>query len=296
MRRRRRMSSTSEDHGWAEFIPARTCRRLAGVDMYYTRLGMLACLLAALGATDCHAENIIADGAHPVLADAETLVHPRLMASPAYGLFETELFARDVPGPNGQNLSYGGFDSTHPGDRELRASATAQQWPAYAGVAYPMAAYRAAVLHGVAGMAQFLRRNRTAFLGEDGPLARLSDRHGRIVLRPTSMYAVVLQRRLSREFLQHAPASARDASDWLAPYNDPIVAPHVWEKIRRAEAEAVSRLDVPYFLCNSLSGDILTASGGCAGRKALTSPITALAASLDAVLASAEEFSRGQKY
>jgi lantibiotic modifying enzyme len=36
---------------------------------------MLLCLLYVLRATDCHAENLIACGEHPVLVDMETLLH-----------------------------------------------------------------------------------------------------------------------------------------------------------------------------------------------------------------------------
>jgi lantibiotic modifying enzyme len=45
------------------------------IKRYYQRAGQLLCLLYVLGANDCHNENLIACGEHPVLVDLETLMH-----------------------------------------------------------------------------------------------------------------------------------------------------------------------------------------------------------------------------
>ncbi len=71
-----------DGYGWMEHVSGRSCRSDAGVDRYYRRAGALIAALHAAGATDCHFENVLADGEHPVVVDLETLMRPRLGASP----------------------------------------------------------------------------------------------------------------------------------------------------------------------------------------------------------------------
>ena len=42
---------------------------------FYQRSGILLCVIYALRGTDCHYENLIANGEHLVLIDMETLLH-----------------------------------------------------------------------------------------------------------------------------------------------------------------------------------------------------------------------------
>ena len=65
-------------HGWVEYVEHGPCPDLAAVGRYYERSGMLLGLLYVLEATDCHRENVIACGEHPVLIDTETLLCPRV--------------------------------------------------------------------------------------------------------------------------------------------------------------------------------------------------------------------------
>ncbi|MEA2720750.1 MAG: hypothetical protein QOJ39_2614, partial [Candidatus Eremiobacteraeota bacterium] len=67
-----------DGYGWAEFIEHDPCRDAADVERFYRRAGMLLCVLYLCGTTDCHFENLIAHGAHPVLIDAETILQPQL--------------------------------------------------------------------------------------------------------------------------------------------------------------------------------------------------------------------------
>ncbi|HZG07509.1 MAG TPA: type 2 lanthipeptide synthetase LanM [Allosphingosinicella sp.] len=64
-------------YGWVEYIEYTGCGRAEEIDLYYQRLGALLAILYVLGATDFHYENIIAQGAHPVLIDLETFFRPR---------------------------------------------------------------------------------------------------------------------------------------------------------------------------------------------------------------------------
>lgn len=61
-------------HGWVEFVDSSECQSGAGVERFYTRCGMLLAVIYALGTTDVHSENLIANGEHPVIVDLETLL------------------------------------------------------------------------------------------------------------------------------------------------------------------------------------------------------------------------------
>ncbi|MEI7606524.1 MAG: type 2 lanthipeptide synthetase LanM [Rhodospirillaceae bacterium] len=64
-------------YGWMEHVAAAPCRDENAVEHFYARSGGLFCLWWLLQGTDMHHENLIASGEHPVIVDAETLLHPR---------------------------------------------------------------------------------------------------------------------------------------------------------------------------------------------------------------------------
>lgn len=66
-----------DGYGWVEYVQYAGCTHADEIDLYYRRLGALLAILYVLGATDFHYENIIAQGAHPVLIDLETFFRPR---------------------------------------------------------------------------------------------------------------------------------------------------------------------------------------------------------------------------
>ncbi|MFJ5551661.1 type 2 lanthipeptide synthetase LanM family protein [Streptomyces sp. NPDC093225] len=66
------------DYGWVEFVAAGPCADATEVETFYRRQGALLALLHLVDGTDLHHENLIAVGPHPVLVDVETLFHPPL--------------------------------------------------------------------------------------------------------------------------------------------------------------------------------------------------------------------------
>ncbi|MEG3860873.1 type 2 lanthipeptide synthetase LanM family protein, partial [Microcoleus sp. herbarium12] len=64
-----------QTYGWVEFVEHLPIEDEAAARRFYQRTGMLLCLLYALGGTDCHHENLIANGEHLLLIDMETLMH-----------------------------------------------------------------------------------------------------------------------------------------------------------------------------------------------------------------------------
>ncbi|MFF1611582.1 type 2 lanthipeptide synthetase LanM family protein [Amycolatopsis sp. NPDC058278] len=97
-------------YAWVEYISARPA---GDVGRYYRRLGAQLALLHVLGATDIHAENVVAAGEHPVVVDVETLFQPRWTPhtdgghDPALTAVETSVLntfvlPRPVFGPHGR--------------------------------------------------------------------------------------------------------------------------------------------------------------------------------------------------
>ena len=66
------------EYGWIQFADHRYCRSKHERRSYYRNAGALLCVLYILRARDCHFQNLIACGVHPVLIDAETLFQPQL--------------------------------------------------------------------------------------------------------------------------------------------------------------------------------------------------------------------------
>ncbi|MBD2207954.1 type 2 lantipeptide synthetase LanM [Calothrix sp. FACHB-1219] len=65
-------------HGWVEFVEYSPCEDETEVKRFYQRTGILLGLLYILHGNDCHVENLIACGEHPVVIDLETVMHPTL--------------------------------------------------------------------------------------------------------------------------------------------------------------------------------------------------------------------------
>ncbi len=60
---------------WMEEVKFAPCKNQAAARRFYTRLGGMIAAAYLVKAVDCHRDNVIASGEHPVLVDAETLWH-----------------------------------------------------------------------------------------------------------------------------------------------------------------------------------------------------------------------------
>ena len=107
------------DYGWAEFVTHRFAAGNEELLSFYRGIGQLLALMRLLSGSDLHAENVIAQGASPVVVDCETLFTPKIPSSPTGygGAFDraSELTARTVlsvgllPG-RGMGLGWRGVD------------------------------------------------------------------------------------------------------------------------------------------------------------------------------------------
>ncbi len=67
-------SISGENYCIEEFIEHQSCTQIEEIQEYYRKYGVLIAITHLLGSSDLHMENLIADGADPVLVDTETLL------------------------------------------------------------------------------------------------------------------------------------------------------------------------------------------------------------------------------
>ncbi|WP_215548035.1 DUF4135 domain-containing protein [Amycolatopsis sp. CA-230715] len=165
-------------YGWARWVEHRPC---GDRPAYATRLGRALAVLWALGGTDLHQENVVGDGARPVLVDLETPlgIDPVLIAGEpgAWAVHDSVLSTSMLPGarpfdgaPNVGALAE--FLSSAP-DRERDALGED-------------------VLAGFLAAARNVTAHRDRLLGPDSPLAVFTGLPLRVLVRPTYRYAELL--------------------------------------------------------------------------------------------------------
>lgn len=98
-----------DGYGWMQFVAHKPCRSKAQLRGYYRNAGGLLCLLHLLRATDCHFQNIVACGEHPVLIDAEMLFQPALRSSDDWTVAHTGLLPSFRAGPGGGSYDVSGL-------------------------------------------------------------------------------------------------------------------------------------------------------------------------------------------
>ncbi len=216
----------ARDHGWSEFIEHRPCASAAEAGQFYRREGEALALLHALGACDFHQENLIADGAWPVLVDLEALFHPTLAGAASatavehacealhrtvlrVGLLPLRIAVdAGVPGADIGGMSApasqltpmpilvardAGTDRMAMARMQVRIDADAHRVTLPDGRMPPVVDHVDAVLEGFDRMYSFLLRHRDDLLAPDGPLAAFDRDRARVLVRSTSVYAVLLQ-------------------------------------------------------------------------------------------------------
>src|SRR6266566_6257646 len=224
-------------HGWVEFVEHEPCRDREEAQRYYRRAGMLLCLVYALEGTDCHYENIIASGEHPLLVDMETLMHhrPRLeeegegaqaqilaFEQMAHSVLRTGLLpnwqvindgraAYDVSGLGGiseQELEVRAPQWTHINtDRMTLEHAPVKMQiqvngPLLNGVPLRLEEHSEDVIAGFQGIYYFLLEQREALLADESPLHELADQQVRFVYRATRIYGALMDKLLHPKYLR----------------------------------------------------------------------------------------------
>lgn len=278
-----------ETHGWVEFVKAQECSSEDGITRFYQRQGGYLALLYALQAVDFHFENLIASDEHPVLIDLESLFHQqsaefeskhseqiawdhfnrsvlRVGLLPQRIWFSAESDGIDVSGLGGtagqlspQPVPYwesAGTDLMHIA-RKRMAIPGGQNRPTWAGGEINVLNYSEALVQGFASVYHTLLRHRSELLAEDGPLASFGDVEVRVILRPTKVYAQLLNESYHPNMLRNALDRDRFFDRlWVDIERQPKLA-----RVFSAERRDLQGGDVPMFTTVPNSQDLFDSTG-----------------------------------
>jgi type 2 lantibiotic biosynthesis protein LanM len=280
-------------HGWVEHAGRAPCADRAAARRYYQRAGMLLCLIYVLEGTDCHCQNIVASGEHPVLVDGEALLHHRWRAHAfdlasvrtvaiertSHSVLRTGLLPSWAVSRDGRAaLDLGGLDgggrdpdSLVLGWRDVNTDRMVIEYQAPApgdrrnvpiieGAPGRLADYESDVIRGFRAMHALLRARREALLENGNPLHDLLRQRVRHVCRDTRLYRRVQARALE-------PGEMRDGADrgiQLEALARGLVASHErprdWAMLAE-EQQALEHGDLPFSTARA-DGDALELADG----------------------------------
>ncbi|MFC5924173.1 type 2 lanthipeptide synthetase LanM family protein [Micromonospora vulcania] len=260
------------EHGWAEYVDTRAPGTPDGHRRYAHRFGALLALLQAVGATDCHQENVLVHGEHPVLVDLETVFTPSVVrAASARGgdaiadsVLAVGLLPRadEAAGPAGDGCNCSAWQGA--GTDEMRLCAPGHhhdepgvQDPAAASPVTDVAEHLPQVVDGFAAMYRLLANAREDLLAPDGPVTAFADDEIRVVLRPTRTYLRLRDAALHTDVLQDGLDTER-LYDWL--WSGVAELPLLTATVA-AERADLARRDVPVFTTRVDSRDLWTSRG-----------------------------------
>jgi len=262
------------EYGWSEFVAPADCETPAQVERFYRRMGGYLALLYALEATDFHFENLLACGEHPFLIDLETLFQPRVeptldpvdrldfqaveQSVLRVGLLPQRLLAgEDTVGVDlsglvaepGQPTPRPVMEFEAPGTDRMRVvyrqttTRGGRNRPTLGGQPVHVLGYSEAVATGFTAMYRLLQSHREALVAKDGPLVRFAEDPVRVLLRPTFVYASLLNTSFHPQLLQDdLPRQRHFDRLWVGIELRPALA-----RVIPLEIAALRAGDIPYF-------------------------------------------------
>jgi type 2 lantibiotic biosynthesis protein LanM len=293
-------------HGWVEFVEHLPCQDEGEVKRYYQRAGMLLCVVYALKGSDCHAENIIACGEHPVLVDMETLVNPQVREVenlmdraeaqvsanqqlgdsvlgtgflPRWEFGQDKQVAYDVSGLGGfgeQNTPFRSpkWKNINTDNMVLEREEGKLQLfanvPSLNGINLSPSNYVDELVDGFQQMYQFLLKHREALLAPGGSLTALAHQRVRFIFRNTNVYSFFLYKTLHPKFLRDGADRSIELDVLSRALLRADAKPFLWSLLQ-LEQQALAQLDIPYFTACSDS-DALTVAPNQTIENCFTEP------------------------
>jgi type 2 lantibiotic biosynthesis protein LanM len=277
------------EYGWTEFITAKPCESIEGVERFFERLGASLALLYVLDATDFHHENLIAAGEHPVLIDLETLFHPRLGQLQGgsvlrfsrraveesvlrIGLLPQQIWINKegegidvsgIGGAGGQMTPFqvvtaekSGTDEMHITRKRMKTG-TSENRASLRDVTVNPEDYVECIVQGFSDMYNLIARSRQELLAEAGPISRFADDEVRVIARPTKTYAQLLYESFHPNLLRCALDRDRFFDKlWVGVEQMPHTA-----RLIPAEQADLQRGDIPMFVARPSSRHVWTTVG-----------------------------------
>jgi len=276
-------------YGWMEYVEAKDPQSRREVERFYYRLGALLAVLHLLNATDCHFENVIAHGEHPVFIDTETLFHAPSKAPPnapvraflqqvgehtvlRVGLLPQRFWAGKkeggidlsaVGGSSGQLTPGEVLTSEFDGTDEMRVVHKrvkmdgAHNRPRLSGKEVNPSTYTAEMTSGFRDLYDLFSRKRNELIADHGPLEWFANDDIRFIIRPTKIYAQILLESYHPNLLRNGLDRDRFLDRlWVTVRERPEIAPLI-----PAEQKDLRAGDVPIFATKPASRDVWMSYG-----------------------------------
>lgn len=268
-----------DGYGWVERVAAEECETGEAARRYYRRLGALACVLYVLDATDCHLENVIAAGEHPVLVDCEAIMHPELapdrmlagqMRAPvvadqgvAGSVLKTGLLPHVGSGDGHVDATVlGAIESGHSDEKRLvwtdvnrdtmdveyehPTLPDNQGVPRTDGEILRPEGYETAVCVGFEETYRYFVDEQEVLLSDESPLEAFEGIETRFIFRPTSTYLGYADATALPERLRSGIEYGLHVEELAKALLESSEAEELWPLYERERA-ALRRLDVPRF-------------------------------------------------
>jgi lantibiotic modifying enzyme len=262
------------NYGWVEYVEHLPCKDQAAAQRFYQRAGMLLCLLHILRVTDCHHQNLVANGEHFVLVDMETLMQPeaKLMTDFHQG---TEVEVEKLVGkqfwysvvntgllPRWDFLENGCIAYQH------NALSKCQNHPSPALTNVPIlddmplegSDYLDEIVWGFEQMYRFLMFHQQILLAEDSPLTPFQNVQVRFMFRMSQIYAKILEHIQHPKWLRNGIDKSIELDHLSRAFLVVDEKPHNWQILSK-EVQAMEQLDIPYFSACPGSDELVLESG-----------------------------------
>lgn len=273
---------------WSEFVEFRPLTEEAEVPLFARRAGALLALCWHLGASDCHFENFIACGAMPIIIDAEAIVpvtidkwgHKPLNSQAHWLLTEqlgrsvltTGMLPHIIKDGSGGVFDIGAFSAKPSPTRRQRilinvnsdqmcwqkkqpSAETHRNLPILGDTPISIRDSLEPFIEGFKQTITWLRHNSAQFetLIEELQQICSTDRFGRLIFRPTAVYAKLLTELTQPDSLSSGLAWSLKVEKLSRVFLKSDERPYTFCLLRK-EHEALSRADIPYFTAHDLSG------------------------------------------
>lgn len=217
---------------WVEYVEPASIENEAAARRFYQRLGGMIAAAHLLKAVDCHRDNLIASGEHPVLVDVDTLWHVSWVTktqSVSDVLYRTGFF------PNSNRRSLQSRSSV------LGRTTIGNHLARIGGKPLEAARYQHEIVSGFSRAWHCVLRTggrRAAFLRR---LLRIRSKERRWIYWATAKYAAI--RRASTQ-----PAALRSRTERDLVLTRLSTRNTVAAALINAEVRALKQLDIPYFI------------------------------------------------
>jgi|GEM_PF-5657708 len=256
-------------YGWMEYLPNPACNNTEDVSMFYYRAGGLLRVLQLLNARDCHFENMIAFGSHPVLIDHEMLFQPEIAGPYEVGntpdsmrqigflpnVQEKMGFYYDVSamgGTGGDLLPYRKTRWKNIGSISIASSRehvyTQRQsnLPHIAGEQKLIFDFDEEFINGFKDMHELLVGLKDELSAASSPMRYIGSMETRFVFRPTRAYTQLRTSCFQPRYLKNRDTFEERLSLLDTVFNNPEA--YRFRKLASAEKEALRNLDIPRFM------------------------------------------------